>query len=108
MARRDRRSADDFEVVNALLLTAWERGARHVVLTREGDGTEIHFLDLNGAEHHERLSLPYDPTAARLRVMGARFGHGVADIGGQRWRFGVNISKRSPADQLFLHLRAAE
>lgn len=104
MARRDRRPAVDFGQVHSLLLTAWERGARHVVLSPQGDGTDIRFLDLDGAEHHERLSLPYDLTAARLRAMGERLGHGVADIGGQRWRFEVAPSR----DALFLHLRAPE
>src|SRR5262245_36793774 len=108
MARRDKHGTAQFSDINALLLGAWERGARHVLLSKEGDGTELRFLGPDGSEHQERISLPYHTTVARLRDMSGRLGHGRANMAGQRWRFEVTPAERPHPHQLFLHMRAED
>jgi hypothetical protein len=91
--------------VNLLLLRAWEHGARHVVLQREGEGTEIRFLAQDGHEQVELLSLPYCEVARRLRQMSARFGRVRVEMGGQHWHLETVAADRKSPERLFLHMR---
>ena len=105
MARRAHHSFAGGHDVNLLLLTAWEHGARHVVLQREGDGTEIRFLAQDGHEQAERLSLPFAEIARRLRQMSARFGRVRVEMAGQHWHVESVAAEGNSPERLFLHMR---
>jgi hypothetical protein len=105
MARRANESFRLGQDVNLLLLTAWEHGARHVVLSQEGNRTEIRFLAQDGHEEAELLSLPYLEICRRLRQMSARFGRIRVDMGGHHWHLEMVAANRHTPQRLFLHMR---
>jgi hypothetical protein len=108
MARRAEDSSFNNEDVNLLLFTAWEHGARHVVLRAQGEGMEISYLDPNGGEHSELLALPYSSVVKHLRQMSARLGRVRVEMGGHQWHLeAVAPGSRRPA-QVFLHMRPTE
>jgi hypothetical protein len=108
MARRVQQSMSPFEEVNLFLFAAWEHGARHIALQPLDDGIGVSFLGADGAEHHERLSLPYQSTVKRLREMSARFGRVHLDMGGHQWHLDFVVPPRRDMDRVFLHMRPVE
>ena len=106
MAKSIQPSRSDYEEINALLFAAWQHGARHVVLTQEGHGTEFRFLGPDGTEQVEVLSLPYHETVDRLRKMSARFGRVHAHMGGNDWH--IEPVDTHEGKRVFLHMRAGD
>ncbi len=108
MARRAQDSFTTAEDLNLLLLSAWEHGARHVVLRGRDQGTEISFLDPDGAEHQELLSLSYPQIVKDLRAMTARHGRVHLDMAGHQWDLQAVVPAAGCPERVFLHMHPAE
>lgn len=105
MARRVHQSLSVIERVNLLLLGAWEQGARHVSLRRQGAGIELSFLGPDGREKTERLAYSYDETVERLRELSHDLGRVQVNMAGHEWHFDAVVPASCMPDRVFLHMR---
>jgi hypothetical protein len=109
MARRAQDSfSSAFGDLNLLLLMAWEHGARHVALRGADQGTELSFLDPEGAEHQELLSMSYPHIVKGLRQMTARHGRIHLNMAGHQWDLQAIVPPSRCPERVFLHMHPAE